>query len=214
MSDDLAGDVSFGAAAGRAGPAPPVVGRAPGARRRCRAWALHRAQARQRHPPRSVVQQGKVAKLHAEPPTPISRFARGLDAVSAYRGFHSVWAQDTAFPMTERDRLGLRGLLPPRVMSFEQQYERFSESPFPLAFVFPYSSCLWRAEWVSGSRNLSLFTRRVMTYARACFVTVNSFRSLEHNTRGEPDSIVALAKWRILNRLHDRNETLYYRVSP
>ena len=51
-------------------------------------------------------------------------------------------------------------------------------------------------------------------YACACFVAVNSFRSLEHNTRGEPDSIVALAKWRILNRLHDRNETLYYRVSP
>jgi hypothetical protein len=45
------------------------------------------------------------------------------------------------------------------------------------------------------------------------FVAVNSFRSLENNTRGEPDSIVALAKWRILNRLHDRNETLYYRVS-
>ncbi|GJM91156.1 hypothetical protein PR202_ga07503 [Eleusine coracana subsp. coracana] len=76
------------------------------------------------------------------------------------------WAQDTAFPMTERDRLGLRGLLPPRVMSFEQQYERF----------------------------------------------IDSFRSLENNTRGEPDAIVALAKWRILNRLHDRNETLYYRV--
>lgn len=141
MSDDLAGDVSFGGAAGGAGPAPPVVGRAPGARRRCRAWALHRAQARQRHPPRSVVQQGKVAKLHAEPPTPISRFARGLDAVSAYGGFHSVWAQDTAFPMTERDRLGLRGLLPPRVMSFEQQYERFSESPFPFAFVARRMGC-------------------------------------------------------------------------
>jgi hypothetical protein len=25
--------------------------------------------------------------------------------------------------------------------------------------------------------------------------------------------VVSLAKWRILNRLHDRNETLYYRVS-
>ncbi|KAG2564531.1 hypothetical protein PVAP13_7NG086700 [Panicum virgatum] len=62
---------------------------------------------------------------------------------------HDPWYnKDTAFPMTERDRLGLRGLLPPRVMSFEQQYERFR----------------------------------------------NSFRSLE------------------LNRLHDRNETLYYRV--
>lgn len=34
--------------------------------------------------------------------------------------------QDTGFPITERDRLGLRGLLPPRVISFEQQYARFS----------------------------------------------------------------------------------------
>ena len=68
--------------------------------------------------------------------------------------------------MTERDRLGLRGLLPPRVMSSEQQYERFSESPFPFASVFPYSSCLRRAEWVAGSRNLSLLTRRVMAYMR------------------------------------------------
>ena len=40
------------------------------------------------------------------------------------------FSQDTAFPLTERDRLGLRGLLPPRVMSFEQQYERFSEKSF------------------------------------------------------------------------------------
>lgn len=30
--------------------------------------------------------------------------------------------------MTERDRLDLRGLLPPNVMSTEQQIERFSES--------------------------------------------------------------------------------------
>ncbi|TVU32111.1 hypothetical protein EJB05_23829 [Eragrostis curvula] len=74
--------------------------------------------------------------------------------------------KDTAFPLTERDRLGLRGLLPPRVMCFEQQYDRF----------------------------------------------INSYRSLENNTRGEPESVIALAKWRILNRLHDRNETLYYRV--
>jgi hypothetical protein len=44
-------------------------------------------------------------------------------------------------------------------------------------------------------------------------VTVNSYHSLEHNTKGEPESVVSLAKWRILNRLHDRNETLYYRVS-
>lgn len=35
--------------------------------------------------------------------------------------------QDTGFPLTERDRLGIRGLLPPRVISFEQQYARFSK---------------------------------------------------------------------------------------
>ncbi|KAF9618461.1 hypothetical protein IFM89_001184 [Coptis chinensis] len=75
--------------------------------------------------------------------------------------------QDTGFPLTERDRLGLRGLLPPRIISFEQQYDRFMES----------------------------------------------YRSLEKHTLGAPPNEVSLAKWRILNRLHDRNETLYYRVS-
>ncbi|XP_057531671.1 NAD-dependent malic enzyme 59 kDa isoform, mitochondrial [Amaranthus tricolor] len=80
---------------------------------------------------------------------------------------HDPWFnKDTGFPLTERDRLGLRGLLPPRIVSFEQQYARFMES----------------------------------------------YRSLEKNTEGQPDHAVALAKWRILNRLHDRNETLYYRV--
>lgn len=44
-------------------------------------------------------------------------------------------------------------------------------------------------------------------------LSVESYHSLEKNTRGQPDGFVSLAKWRILNRLHDRNETLYYRVS-
>lgn len=44
-------------------------------------------------------------------------------------------------------------------------------------------------------------------------LAVESFRSLERNTLGQPENVVSLAKWRILNRLHDRNETLYYRVS-
>uniref|UniRef100_A0A803MPX9 Malic enzyme n=2 Tax=Chenopodium quinoa TaxID=63459 RepID=A0A803MPX9_CHEQI len=80
---------------------------------------------------------------------------------------HDPWFnKDTAFPLTERDRLGLRGLLPPRIISFEQQYARF----------------------------------------------MDSYRSLEKNTQGQPEASVSLAKWRILNRLHDRNETLYYRV--
>ncbi|KAL5224417.1 hypothetical protein ABZP36_011056 [Zizania latifolia] len=102
-----------------------------------------------------------AAGAGAAMPGPCIVHKRGTDIL------HDPWYnKDTAFPLTERDRLGLRGLLPPRVMSFEQQYERF----------------------------------------------INSYRSLENNTRGEPDSIVSLAKWRILNRLHDRNETLYYRV--
>uniref|UniRef100_A0A7N1A639 Malic enzyme n=2 Tax=Kalanchoe fedtschenkoi TaxID=63787 RepID=A0A7N1A639_KALFE len=80
---------------------------------------------------------------------------------------HDPWFnKDTGFPLTERDRLGLRGLLPPRIISFEQQHARF----------------------------------------------MDSYQSLEKNTINEPESVVSLAKWRILNRLHDRNETLYYRV--
>ncbi|KAI4355017.1 hypothetical protein L6164_003835 [Bauhinia variegata] len=94
-------------------------------------------------------------------PGPCIVHKRGADIL------HDPWFnKDTGFPLTERDRLGLRGLLPPRVISFEQQYERF----------------------------------------------MNSYRSLEKNTMGQPDKVVSLAKWRILNRLHDRNETLYYRV--
>ncbi|KAL3649537.1 hypothetical protein CASFOL_005940 [Castilleja foliolosa] len=77
-----------------------------------------------------------------------------------------LFNKDTAFPLTERDRLGIRGLLPPRIISFEQQYDRFMES----------------------------------------------YRSLEKNTEGQSNKVVSLAKWRILNRLHDRNETLYYRT--
>ncbi|KAJ8573231.1 hypothetical protein K7X08_009742 [Anisodus acutangulus] len=94
-------------------------------------------------------------------PAPCMVHKRGADIL------HDPWFnKDTGFPMTERDRLGLRGLVPPRVITFEQQYDRFMES----------------------------------------------FQSLEKNTEGQPDSVVSLAKWRILNRLHDRNETLYYRV--
>ncbi|OIV89629.1 hypothetical protein TanjilG_14601 [Lupinus angustifolius] len=94
-------------------------------------------------------------------PGPCIVHKRGADIL------HDPWFnKDTGFPLTERDRLGLRGLLPPRVISFEQQYDRF----------------------------------------------LNSYRSLEKNTQCQPDNIVSLAKWRILNRLHDRNETLYYRV--
>ncbi|XP_076893295.1 NAD-dependent malic enzyme 59 kDa isoform, mitochondrial-like [Bidens hawaiensis] len=102
-----------------------------------------------------------VAATTTVVPSPCIVHKRGADIL------HDPWFnKDTGFPLTERDRLGLRGLLPPRVISFEQQYERF----------------------------------------------MDSYRSLEKNTTGQPENIVALAKWRILNRLHDRNETLYYKV--
>ncbi|KAL9228941.1 hypothetical protein vseg_004467 [Gypsophila vaccaria] len=102
-----------------------------------------------------------AAAAAAAIPGPCIVHKRGADIL------HDPWFnKDTGFPLTERDRLGIRGLLPPRIVSFEQQYARFLES----------------------------------------------YRSLEKNTQGQPESAVSLAKWRILNRLHDRNETLYYRV--
>ena len=38
-------------------------------------------------------------------------------------------------------------------------------------------------------------------------------RILELTTKDGPSDNYALAKWRILNRLHDRNETMYFKVS-
>ncbi|KAJ6822048.1 NAD-dependent malic enzyme 62 kDa isoform, mitochondrial [Iris pallida] len=80
---------------------------------------------------------------------------------------HDPWFnKGTAFSMTERDRLDLRGLLPPTVMSPQQQIDRF----------------------------------------------MVDLKRLEHHARDGPSDTNALAKWRILNRCHDRNETLYYKV--
>ncbi|KGN56672.1 NAD-dependent malic enzyme 1, mitochondrial isoform X1 [Cucumis sativus] len=80
---------------------------------------------------------------------------------------HDPWFnKGTAFTITERDRLDLRGLLPPNVMSSEQQIERF----------------------------------------------MVDLKRLEVQARDGPSDPNALAKWRILNRLHDRNETMYYKV--
>ncbi|MQM08507.1 hypothetical protein Taro_041370, partial [Colocasia esculenta] len=110
---------------------------------------------------RAAWRLGQMRRFSVAIPGPCLVHKRGTDIL------HDPWFnKDTAFPLTERDRLGLRGLLPPRIISFEQQYDRFMES----------------------------------------------YRSLEHNTRNEHLNVVSLAKWRILNRLHDRNETLYYRV--
>ncbi|KAL4562908.1 hypothetical protein LXL04_026939 [Taraxacum kok-saghyz] len=80
---------------------------------------------------------------------------------------HNPWFnKGTAFSMTERDRLELRGLLPTNIMTAEQQIERF----------------------------------------------LTELKKLEMNTTDGPKDTISLAKWRILNRLHDRNETMYYKI--
>ncbi|KAJ0970759.1 hypothetical protein J5N97_018718 [Dioscorea zingiberensis] len=80
---------------------------------------------------------------------------------------HDPWFnKGTAFSMTERDRLDLRGLLPPNVITPQQQIDRF----------------------------------------------MVDLKRFQVNARDGPSDTNALAKWRILNRLHDRNETMYYKV--
>ncbi|EFJ19450.1 hypothetical protein SELMODRAFT_110809 [Selaginella moellendorffii] len=111
-------------------------------------WGSHRGIANGHHLFRS---SGRPTIVHK----------RGADIL------HDPWYnKGTALPPTERDRLGLRGLLPPRVMTPQQQIDRF----------------------------------------------MSDFKSLERTTRDGPRDMSALAKWRILNRLHDRNETLYYKI--
>ncbi|KAJ3678719.1 hypothetical protein LUZ60_002522 [Juncus effusus] len=77
-----------------------------------------------------------------------------------------LYNKGTAFSMTERDRLDLRGLLPPNVMSSQQQIDRF----------------------------------------------MVDLKRLELQARDGPSDTNALAKWRVLNRLHDRNEVMYYKI--
>eukprot|EP00271_Cylindrocystis_brebissonii_P007423 TRINITY_DN20955_c0_g1_i1.p1 TRINITY_DN20955_c0_g1~~TRINITY_DN20955_c0_g1_i1.p1 ORF type:complete len:709 (-),score=90.97 TRINITY_DN20955_c0_g1_i1:441-2516(-) len=107
-----------------------------------------------------------VISTHPVGPTPLESRRPCIVQKRGADLFHDPWFnKGTAFGITERDRLGLRGLLPPMVMTFEQQKQRF----------------------------------------------MAEFSEYAQKTQdGEED--IMLAKWRILNRLHDRNETLYYRV--
>ncbi|KAJ1694694.1 hypothetical protein LUZ63_011392 [Rhynchospora breviuscula] len=80
---------------------------------------------------------------------------------------HDPWFnKGTAFSMTERDRLDLRGLLPPNIVSSQQQIDRF----------------------------------------------MVDLKRFEVNARDGMSDTIALAKWRVLNRLHDRNEVMYYKI--
>jgi hypothetical protein len=83
-------------------------------------------QARPRHPPRPMVQPG----THV-PSSPVPRLERRWPDACALCCCCCCLCtlQGTAFSMTERDRLGLRGLLPPSVVSSQQQIDRFSTTP-------------------------------------------------------------------------------------
>ncbi|KAJ6729996.1 MALIC ENZYME-RELATED [Salix viminalis] len=109
--------------------------------------------------PAALVQSRSFTTLEGHRPTIVHK--RSLDIL------HDPWFnKGTAFSMTERDRLDLRGLLPPNVMSSEQQIQRF----------------------------------------------MADLKRLQVQARDGPSDPNALAKWRILNRLHDRNETMYFKV--
>lgn len=123
----------------------------------------------------SGVSQLRRAAVAREPWRPWTRFMTTKKAsmrpcLVTKRGhdlLHDPWFnKGTSFGAAERDRLGLRGLLPPRTMNFQQQIDRF----------------------------------------------MADFKSLKLRTREGPKDLTSLAKWRILNRLHDRNETLYYKI--
>ncbi|KAG1681504.1 hypothetical protein FOA52_014010 [Chlamydomonas sp. UWO 241] len=76
----------------------------------------------------------------------------------------------TAFPYSERDRLGLRGLVPPRCLTLETQERRFMEG-----------------------------------YQRA-------YRISENDAKVGGVSNEMIRRWKLLQQLQDRNETLFYKV--
>ena len=84
----------------------------------------------------------------------------------------------------------------------------FSSEQYYYVFINP---------WFKESSN-STIAELVLTFKQNSLwvfeLAVESYRSMERNTQGLSENAVALEKWRVLNRLHDRNETLYYRVSP
>ncbi|XP_020679508.1 NAD-dependent malic enzyme 1, mitochondrial-like [Dendrobium catenatum] len=85
--------------------------------------------------------RGWRAFTTSEGSRPVIVHKRSLDIL------HDPWFnKGTAFPITERDRLDLRGLLPPNVMTPQQQIDRFSKfrSAFALEFLSLSIGILWR----------------------------------------------------------------------
>ena len=72
---------------------------------------------------------GRISRrpMMTEATRPTIVHKRGLDILQ------DPWFnKGTAFSMTERDRLDLRGLLPPNVMTWKQQIDRFSKNFFSM----------------------------------------------------------------------------------
>lgn len=63
-----------------------------------------------------------VAEVAASP-----LHARTMRTMRTHTTQNKPPSQGTAFPLSERERLGIRGLLPPRILSLEMQEKRFMD---------------------------------------------------------------------------------------
>ena len=101
--------------------------------------------------------------------------------------------QGTAFPMPERDRLGIRGLVPPRALTLDIQVRT------------------WEGR-VNGAGDASLVT----------FIYCQAQRFMEEyrTPRVIPPEVAKVGgvtsemarRWSLLQALQDRNETLFYKI--
>lgn len=103
---------------------------------------------------------------------PISITKRGMDVL------HNPWLnKGTAFSAAERERLGLRGLLPTRQISFELQKERIMRD-----------------------------------YHEGEVARIRKQEILEKGKQRSDVTAENIRKWKVLQELQDRNETLFYKV--
>ena len=84
-------------------------------------------------------------------------------------------------------------------------YSIYLSLQYPCLFFYSSMFIQWLSNWI-----LVLSKCLLLTIINN---TVADLRVLELTTKDGPSDTYALAKWRILNRLHDRNETMYFKVS-
>lgn len=110
--------------------------------------------------------------------------------------------QGTGFPLPERDRLGIRGLLPPKVLTIEQQARKARSS---LAIRRRCAPPLWFVETFGAParsrRTCDIFNTRLTPY----HLLPQIYEELNLRRTN-------LEKWLLLQALQDRNETLFYKV--